>query len=236
MEKLTFALDGPVALVTMDDGKANVLSHGMIDALHRALDRAENEARVLVLAGRTGLFCAGFDLGPMTKGPESARDLVKAGTELTMRLLLQPQPVVAACTGHALAAGALLLLSVDTRIGSEGKFKIGLNEVSVGLRLPIFAAELARSRLSSRHLVGATVESRLYDPKTACDVGFLDSTVVVEDCIAAAVREAHKLSKLNLRALADTKKTLRGAMIEHVRRTLEADLADLNISEMQAKG
>jgi enoyl-CoA hydratase len=182
------------------------------------------------------LFCAGFDLGPMTAGPDSARALVKAGSELNMRLILHPQPVVAACTGHALAAGSLVLLSVDTRIGARGKFKIGLNEVSIGLRLPIFAVELAHDRLCERHIVGATVEARLYDPERACEVGYLDRTAPADELATAALEEARNLSKLNLKALADTKRVLRGPMVERVRGTLDADLAKLDVSEVRPKG
>jgi enoyl-CoA hydratase len=236
MSNLTYSLDGDVALITMDDGKANALSHAAIEALHEALDRAEKEARAVVLAGRPGLFCAGFDLGPMTEGPDSARALVKAGSELNMRVILHPQPVVAACTGHALAAGSLFLLSVDTRIGAQGKFKIGLNEVAIGLRLPIFAAELAHDRLCERHIIGATVEARLYNPDRACEVGFLDRVVPAEDTVATAMDEARTLSKLNLKALAETKRVVRGPMVEHVKATLDDDLANLDVSEVKPKG
>jgi len=236
MSNPSYSLEGDVALITMDDGKANALSHAIIDTLNETLDRAEKEARAVVLAGRPGLFCAGFDLGPMTEGAASARALVKAGSELNMRLILHPQPVVAACTGHALAAGSLLLLSVDTRIGAHGKFKIGLNEVAIGLRLPVFAVELAHDRLCERHIVGATVEARLYSPERACEVGFLDRVVPADDTIEAALNEARTLSKLNLKALADTKRVLRGPMVERVKATLDDDLANLDISEVRPRG
>ncbi len=236
MDPLTYALEGPVAVLTMDDGKANALSHAMIDALHTALDRAESEARAVVIAGRPGRFCAGFDLEAMTAGADSARDLVKAGTLLDLRLVLHPQPVVAACTGHALAAGALVLLSADTRIGAAGDFRIGLNEVAIGLRLPIFAAELARERLSPRHLVGATVEARLCTPERAREVGFLDRTVAAAEVVPVAIEEARALSALNPAALATTKRILRGALVERVEASLNDDLANLDVSELKPKG
>jgi enoyl-CoA hydratase len=236
MSSLTYNLDGDVALLAMDDNKANALSHPLIDAFHEALDRAEKEARAVVLAGRPGLFCAGFDLGPMTAGPDSARDLVKAGSLLNTRLILHPQPVVAACTGHALAAGSLLLLSVDTRVGAGGRFKIGLNEVAIGLRLPIFAAELARDRLCKRHLIGATIEARLFDPEGACAVGFLDRVVPADETVSTAMEEARQLAKLNLKALAETKRIVRGPMVDRVKATLDEDLRDLDASEVRPKG
>ena len=235
MDHLTYALSDDVAVITMNDGKANALSHALIDALHDCLDQAEEESRAVVLAGRSGMFCAGFDLGPMTAGADSARALVKAGSELNTRLILHPQPVVAACTGHALAAGALMLLSADSRIGAQGKFKIGLNEVAIGLRLPVFAVELARDRLAKRHLLGATVQARLYDPDTACEVGFLDRVEPAEVTVEAALQEASVLTKLNAKALADSKRILRGALVDQVRASLDADLADLDVSQVRIK-
>ena len=122
---MTYQLDGHVAVLTFDDGKANALSHQALDALEAALDRAEADpdARAILLAGRPGRFSAGFDLATMTAGVEEMRWLVGAGANLIARLLLEPLPVVAACTGHALAAGALLLLACDQRIGASWRIQ-----------------------------------------------------------------------------------------------------------------
>ena len=123
--------------------------------MHEALDRAESDARSVVITGRQGKFSAGFDLATMTESTESMRELVTAGAQMLMRLYGFGLPTVAACNGHALAAGALVLLSCDRRIGAEGPAKIGLNEVAIGMALPIFAVELARDRLQPAQLTPA---------------------------------------------------------------------------------
>src|SRR5262245_28233481 len=127
MTLANYRLEGTTAIVQMDDGKANALSDAMIGELIDALTRAEHEATALVLAGREARFCAGFDLKVMMSGPEQAKSLLVRGAELLMRFYGSPIPIVAACTGHALAGGALVLLSTDVRIGAAGPFKIGLN-------------------------------------------------------------------------------------------------------------
>ncbi|MCX7619671.1 MAG: enoyl-CoA hydratase-related protein, partial [Acidimicrobiales bacterium] len=92
----------------VDDGKANAITHAMIDTLHRALDRAEpDEIGAVVIIGRPGKFSAGFDLAVMQGGMESARDLLRAGGELALRIYTFPKPIVLGCTGHALAMGAI---------------------------------------------------------------------------------------------------------------------------------
>src|SRR5438105_13642725 len=120
--------DGAVAVISIDDGKANALSPDVLSALSEAFDKAEADgASAVLLQGRPGRFSAGFDLSIMTSGVEPMRALVTQGAELLLRVFTYPVPVVAACTGHALAAGALLLLVSDVRVGAEGEFKIGLN-------------------------------------------------------------------------------------------------------------
>lgn len=228
-ERLAYVLEGKVAVVRLDDGKANALSHALITDIEGALDRAAEEARAVLLVGRPGKFSAGFELSTMTESAESARALVTAGARMLTRLYVHPQPVFAACTGHALAAGALILLAADRRIGVEGTFKIGLNEVAIGLRLPVFAIELARDRLSKRHFPAATMTARIYDPHGARDAGFLDDVVAEADLFDRALAEAAAAAELSSGALAVTKELSRRAVADHILATLDADMADLGM-------
>ena len=224
-EILQYEQEGDVALLRLDDGKANAISHEMLAALHGALDRAEKEARAVVLLGRPGRFSAGFDLATMGAGPEAAQKLVGGGAELLIRLYELPLPVVAACSGHALAMGSLLLLASDSRIGVRGGFKVGLNEVAIRMVLPLFAVELARARLSKRHFQRATIQAEIYDPEGAVDAGYLDSVVEPGDLVEASLAEASRLAELPRTAFAETKLRARRETLRFVRETLEADLA-----------
>jgi enoyl-CoA hydratase/carnithine racemase len=226
-EKVKYELVDRVARVTLDDGKANALSHEVIDALRGCLDRAAAEAGAVLLVGRANRFSAGFDLSVMTKSAENARDLVLAGAELLLHLYLYPLPSIAACTGHALAAGALLLLASDTRIGAAGDFKIGLNEVAIQLTLPTFGVELARERLSKRHFSAATMQARIYDPEAAVDAGYLDRIVPPETLAQAAMSDAQRLATLSQPAYAATKQRCRNEMVQQVRANLARDVAQM---------
>ncbi len=222
---LTYDLEDSIAVVRMDDGKANALSVAMIDALLAALDRAEGEAKALVLAGRRERFCAGFDLRVMMSGMEQATALLKHGSELLMRLYAAKVPLVIACTGHALAGGALVVLTGDLRIGAQGAFKIGLNEVSIGLPVPVLAMELARDRLVQSELPRATLMAQIYTPDEAMRAGYLDAVVTADELLARAKQEAARLGALSGSAFRATKTRLRGATIEHIRGSLERDMA-----------
>jgi enoyl-CoA hydratase len=226
---LTTTIEDGVAVLRFDDGKANVLSHPAIDAFEAALDRATEEAGAVCIVGREGKLCAGFDLAVMTGEPEGMRQLVSRGAELLMRLYLHPQPVVVAVTGHALAAGALLALACDVRIGADVPAKIGLNETSIGMPLPQFAAELARDRLTPTAFTRATLAAEIYDPAGAVDVGYLDRVVPVDEVEEAAIAEASRLSAYRTGAYARTKEVLRRATVDRVQAGTAADLALFNV-------
>lgn len=202
-----------VVVVTIDDGRANALPTDLSNALIETVDLAEQEASVaaLVLVGRAGRFSAGFDLSVFQSGDlDAVNEMVATGGRLVARLYGSGLPVVAACTGHAVAAGALLLLGCDRRIGPDADVRIGLNEVAIGLQLPDWALAIAQERLSRRHLQAAVATARLYDGKGAVDAGFLDVVVSPDDVVEVAVAEAAALGELDRTAYAGTIAVLRG--------------------------
>jgi enoyl-CoA hydratase len=225
-----YQLEGKTALVQMEDGKANALSADMIAEIEAALAQAEKEASAVVLAGRPDRFSGGFDLKVMMSSFEAARDLTRKGAELAMRLYGSPLPIVAACTGHALAAGAILLLASDVRIGTAGAYRIGLNEVAIGIPVPVFAMELARDRLVSTELGRATLGAQVYSPEEAARSGYLDEAVPAAEVLARAKEHAERLGALSRRAFAGTKTRLRGKTIAHILATLDEDMAGMSFA------
>lgn len=218
---------GAVMVVHLDDGKANALSSEVIAAVGAALDHAEADPGVgaLVLHGRPGRYSGGFDLGVMRSGDLSAVvGLVSDGGELVRRLYGSPVPVVAACTGHALAAGALLLLGCDVRVGADIDCKIGLNEVAIGMVLPNWAITIAQERLSRRHLQRAVANAMVLDAAGAVDAGFLDEVVGEADVLGTALDRANELATtLNGLAYAGTVLALRGQVLERMAAQLTVD-------------
>lgn len=232
LSAVTYELDGPVAVIRIDDGKANALSHTIVTALDEALRRAlTDDVGAIAIIGRPGRFSAGFDLNVMRAGPQEARDLLHAGALLALRLYSSPVPVVLGVTGHALAMGAILLLSTDWRIGESGDYKIGLNEVAIGMPVPALAVELARDRLSPRHLTAAVNLARIYDPRGAVEAGFLDEVVDHDAVPDAAVTHARGLAEgLHRAAFRLTRANLRGERAERLEEILAVDIAAFSVS------
>jgi enoyl-CoA hydratase len=198
-DEVSYEVRDRVAHASIANGKANALSHAVIDGLDGALTRAEeagDDVGALLISGAPGMFSGGFDLAVMRSGPVEAGKLVTDGGALITRLFGSEVPVVIACTGHAVAAGALLRRGADARVGAQGSFRIGLIETQIGLALPRWAAELARERLSRRHLQRATVGAEMYDPSGAADAGYLDAVVDPDGLDAAADEEAKRWAEL----------------------------------------
>jgi enoyl-CoA hydratase len=224
---LSYELRGKTALLRMDDGKANALSDAMIESLVGALARAESEASAIVLTGRPDRFSAGFDLKVMMSGPDAARGLLRRGSALFMKLYTTPLPLVIAATGHALAGGALTVLTGDHRIAADGAYKIGLNEVAIGLPVPILAMELARARLAASELTQATLGGRIYTPTEALAAGYVDEVVDAASLEPRALERAAKLGELSRSAYAATKRRLRELVVGRIESTLDQDLTEL---------
>lgn len=221
-------------LLAMDDGKANALSFDMLDSLNAGLDRAAAAGKVVIITGRPGKFCAGFDLSVMGQGGEDAARLLRQGAEVANRLLTFETPVVLAVSGHALAMGALLCLSADYRIGTEGDYKLGLNEVAIGMTLPWFGVELARARLAQVHLDQAVGLARIYDSAGAVEAGFLDEAVPAGELGSRAADMAATLATLNMEAHRNTKQRVREPLAERLELALQRDFAAAGVQTASA--
>lgn len=221
--KVSIEIQGNVAMLRMDDGKANAINFAMLDALHEALDTVEARAGAVVLAGREGRFSGGFDLNAFASAePDEIIRLLDEGARLLLRLYGGPLPVVAACTGHAIAMGAFILNACDTRVGAAGSYKIGANETVNGMELPIFALELSRDRLNPRHLTRALVQSFIYSPADAVEAGYLDILAEPSEVEAKAVAIATQLALLPTSTYAANKRALRKATLDRIKSSMGA--------------
>lgn len=223
-ELASYELDGRIATITIDDGKVNAFSVAMLQAIHAAFDRAEQDEAVVVLGGRPGYFSAGFDLRVFAAGGEQVLEMLTLGATLAERILSFPTPVVLACDGHTVAAGAFMTLAADARIGAAGDFQIGLNEVRIGLTMPSFVVELARARLNPADFNRAVVSATMYDPEAAVRAGFFDRVVPAAELERAARETAEALAELNPAAHAATKLRARGDVAAAVRAAIEREM------------
>ena len=225
-ELVRYEQSGSVSLITLDDGRANAISGGMLAGINHALDRAEADEAIVLLRGREKVFSGGFDLVTFQQGGEPLFNMLKAGAETVVRLLSFPHPVVAAVGGHAIAMGLFLLLSADFRLGVHGEYRLQANEVQIGLPLPRFAVEICRQRLTPVAFNRMTVLADPYNPAEAREAGILDMLVEKDKIMEAAREKAASLTRLNRAAHAETKKRVRAAVFDALCTAIEKDTAE----------
>lgn len=237
-EALTIERRGPVTVLHLDDGKANALSFDLIAAIRAAVSDGEADDAIgaVVIHGREGRFSGGFDLDVMF-GDDFGQiiNLVADGGEMVRHLWGSSVPVVAACTGSAVAGGALTLLGCDVRVGADVPCKIGLNEVAIKMVLPDWALTIALDRLSKRHVHRATANARLTGAHEAVDVGFLDEVVPADRVLDRAVEIATELAEtLDPAAYRGTVEKVRGDLLATIDAQVAADRAAWSGSQVGA--
>lgn len=221
-EFVKFEAADRIATLTMDDSKANAFGLDMIAALSAGLDRAE-AADTVVITGRPGVLCAGFDLKIIRGDDDAAKaEMRSAGVDCLLKCYMHPRPIIFACPGHSVAAEALLLLTGDVRIGARGDYKLGLNEVGIGLSLPEFGLQLAYDRLDKRAVTQAVLGATLYDPDGAAAAGYLDEAVAAEDLMTRAMAVAGDMLELDAAAFAETKTRMRQPTVDRIRASMVA--------------
>jgi len=222
-ELVTYSLNDGIATLTLANGKVNAISPDLMASFNRALDQAEQDKAVVIVTGQPGILSGGYDLKVMMTGPQAALDMVEAGSRLARRLLAHPFPIIMACPGHAVAKGAFLLLSADYRVGVEGPFTIGLNEVKIGMTLHQVGIALARDRLVPAAFQRSVNNAEMFDPQGALAAGFLDKVVPVDQLMTTATAMAQQLKGLNMAAHKKTKLKVRKALLDTLDAAIEID-------------
>lgn len=215
-------VDDGIATIRVDDGKVNAIDVAVLAALDTALDECAGD-RAIVLCGREGVFSAGLDRALLDAPAERIGELAVALTRTVMRLWTEPRPVVAAATGHAVAGGTVLAMACDHAVAADGDFRWGLNETAIGLPLPQWVIDLARSTVRADRLEGLVLSGRLIDSREAVEVGFAGELAPPGDVVAVAHRRAAELAAPPAAVYAETKRRLRRSTADAALAALDGD-------------
>ena len=200
----------------LDRPPANALDPGLIDSLRRGLEAAPAEgARAVVLSGAPGMFSGGLDVPALVKLDRDGIRGLWQGLYDTMRALANsPLPVAAAITGHSPAGGAVLAICCDYRVMAEGDFKIGLNEVRVGITLPPVLLRILRRIVGDRQAERLAVGGLLVDSQEAQRIGLVDELVPVGEVTQAALHWCRTMLELPRQAMSATRRRARAPLVE----------------------
>jgi len=219
---INFSIDNDIAVIEIDDGKANVFDFETSQGALDGLKQAEAKAKAVIIRATGNKFSAGFDLKTVN-GPTEARDnMVRNGFKFLYELYKHPQPVIAACNGHALGLGAFILLVSDSRIGAEGDYKIGLPETAGGMPFGPYLITILRAEMANSFMKTAALQSQYCNPKTAIDAGFLDHLVAPELLQDSAIVAAKQLMQLPMDQYGFNKQEIRERTLEFMRKSMDA--------------
>lgn len=213
-------LDGGIAKISLDNGKANAVSYEVAHEFMANLDRAKAESKGVLISGHVGIFSAGFDLKVMATGPEAAEKMVSAGMLLLEKIYSYPHPVVVACEGHAIGMGVFLLLASDYRIGALGEFILKLPETAIDMPFNPTLRILAKTHVDDLHHSRAIIQSQGYSPLQAATIGMLDEAVAADQVQEKALGKLAELCELPSERYAENKLFIRAQQIQAIYESL----------------
>jgi len=199
-----------VRVLTLDRPPANALDEGLLADLATVLASAaaDDTVRALVLTGAGAFFSGGFDLSASRRDEAAARRMRELYRESHLRLFTLPKPTVAMIRGHAIAGGLVLALACDYRLGLDGDYRIGLNEVAIGASYPKVAFEIVRLRLTHARASELLLGAALYPASEAIRLGVVDELLPADRLEATVLRRAARLGAFPREAYAHTKAAL----------------------------
>lgn len=210
---------GRVRVLRLARGKGNALNIDFLKAIDAALDDLEKSPpRAAVITGQGSVFGAGVDLPELLSGGEAyVREFMPLLVKVFEHLATFPKPMVAAVNGHAIAGGAILLLTCDQRIIAKGRAKVGLSEVLVGVQFPAWALEIARFATPPQHFPTLICTGRSYSPEESLARGLVDELVEPDNLMLRSLEVAEELASILPETFTATKLAVRRPMIEAAR-------------------
>jgi len=221
---------GEVLELRLNRPPVNALSPEMLAAIGSGVRQAPKDgARAVVLSGSPGMFSGGLDVPCLLAlDRQDLSAALEVFFETIESLAASPVPVAAAITGHSPAGGAVLALACDWRIMADGEFKIGLNEVRIGIPIPEIVVSLVRRAVGARRAEDLCVTGRLLDPISALQAGFVDAVAPPGQVVEAALNWCEGVISAPASALAETRARMRGDLVEKVERHGKRDARRLS--------
>lgn len=201
---------GGVRWLVLDRPPANAIDESLLRDLAAAVERAREAAsvRAVVLTGAGRFFSGGFDLAAPRRDSESVAVMTDLYRDAHRALLMLPKPTIARVAGHAIAGGLVLVLACDSRLGLDGDWKLGLNEVAIGASYPKAAIEIVKLRLPHPRAAELALGARLHPASEAVRLGVVDELLPAADFEAAVARRAASMGAFPREAYAHTKAAL----------------------------
>lgn len=193
----------------------NALHPPLLAQLRDAVRAAPGDGvQGLVIAGGPNAFSAGLDVPHlMGLGRDALSDAWRVFFETAQAIAESPIPVVAAIAGHSPAGGCVLALCCDYRVMARGPFRIGLNEVQVGLAVPEGIQHLMRRVVGAYRAERLMVEGAMVEAEQALAIGLVDELTDVDHVATRARAWLEELLAKPRRPMLETRRIARADLV-----------------------
>lgn len=188
--------DGTI-LLRMAREPVNALGPDMLEKFDAVLDQlaADLPQKGIVLAGLEKSFCAGIDTKALADfSPQEKTAALALIDRIMAKLYSLPVPTVAAVRGHAIGAGFILALACDWKFLATGQGKLGLNQISVGIKYPPVPINIVLREVPEPHLRRLTLGGALMSPEEMAVLDLFDAVVPPDEIENLAMARAAELS------------------------------------------
>ena len=222
---ITTLQENQIKIIQLNRKKANALNYDLIKSISEHLNKIKSDESVkgIILTGHEGMFSAGLDIVELY---DKDREYMKNFWFLFSNLLLQiysyPKLIFTAISGHCPAGGTVISIMTDYRIMAKGKYVIGLNEVAVGLTMPISIGKVFQSLLGNRTAEKMTLLGQLVDPLKAYQIGLIDEVVSSQDLLTRSKEEMNSWLKLPYNKQINSKLSLRSDIINIMKENINS--------------
>ena len=205
-----------IRTIQMARGSSNPMNLEFINQLNNIFDEAKNDESIkgVLLTGQDNFFSVGLDLIELYNYNENQfEDFWRAFMLAIYKLVSFDKPFVSAITGHAPAGGCVLSICSDYRVMAEGKYKIGLNEIPVGIIVPPSIFENYAFWLGKRKAYQYLLEGKLHTVEEALQIGLIDEAVPLKEVNEVALKKLKLYTKFDQTAWGATKRNCKADLV-----------------------
>ncbi len=199
-----------VAIVKLDRNVTNALNLEFVNELTETIQKVKRDSDIysLVLSSSNEkFFSIGFDIPQLFElSRNDFRVFYQAFNRVCMELYTLPKLTIAAITGHAVAGGCILALCCDYRFISEGRKKMGLNEIKLGVPVPYLVDCVLRQIVGFRNAREIMDTGEFYEPEKLFQMGMVDQILSLDQLLVKSIEKAQSLGALSQDAFAMIKR------------------------------
>jgi len=215
-----------IQILELNRPKVNAIDESLIKALINELDKVEsdNSIKGIILTGQEGIFSGGLDIISLyEKDKEYMKSFWGLFSNLLLKIYRYPKLIFTAISGHSPAGGTVISIMTDYRIMSKGNYVIGLNEVAVGLSMPIAIGRVFQSLLGERVAEKMTLTGKLVNPDKALEIGLIDEVIDSGNLLNHSIKTMNEWFKLPFNKQIESKLSLRNEVIDIMANTIEKE-------------